>query len=68
MRAADGKLKINFTWPNVKKVISVNCLLTPAVRFCVRVSYFTDPEYDNSQTRLINTRRLVFTIARELVY
>ena len=32
------------------------------------VSYFTDGGLGNSQTRLVNTRRLVFTGARELSY
>ena len=34
--------------------------------FCVGVLYFTDAGFGNSQTRLVNTRRLVFTSAHEL--
>ena len=36
--------------------------------FCFGVSYFTDGAFGNSQTRLVNTRRLVFTGAHELMY
>ena len=36
--------------------------------FCFGVSYFTDGAFGNSQTRLVNTRRVVFTGAHELIW
>ena len=36
--------------------------------FCFGVLYFTDGAFGNSQTRLVNTRRLVFTGTHELIW
>ena len=36
--------------------------------FCFGVSYFTDGAFGNSQTRLVNTRRLVFTDVHKLIF